>query len=256
MCIWSILIWSVNLHFTTVNYCCCLPPSSVVYKELFFWFNSLSHKVFPMPSRQHMSILCFQRATLQKFHFLKKWFYRFTCCFVKAIGIMTFAEFKEHTNPIFIDLKILKFHDIVWLQTAIFMHDFHHSDLPVVFNQFFLFVNKRHGYNTRSASRLNCSLPHVRTSYRKFSIKFVGAKVWNSLDEDLKISTKLFLKSNYLNPLLTHISLWTLLNFIESFKSEPRHRSDFHEGTPKYDNNNNVIINILDQIYASFKKLW
>ena len=41
--------------------------------------------------------------------------------------------------------------------------------------------------------------------------------------------------------------------FIESFKSEPRHRSDFHEGTPKYNNNNNVIINILDQIYASFK---
>ena len=46
------------------------------------------------------------------------------------------------------------------------------------------------------------------------------------------------------------------LNFIESFKSEPRHRSDFHEGTPRYNNNNNVIINILDQIYASFKKLW
>ena len=51
-------------------------------------------------------------------------------------------------------------------------------------------------------------------------------------------------------------TLFELLNFIESFKSEPRHRSDFHEGTPKYNNNNNVIINILDQIYASFKKLW
>ena len=50
-------------------------------------------------------------------------------------------------------------------------------------------------------------------------------------------------------------TFWTL-NFIEFFKSEPRHRSDFHEGTPKYNNNNNVIINILDQIYASFKKLW
>ena len=51
-------------------------------------------------------------------------------------------------------------------------------------------------------------------------------------------------------------TLFELLNFIESFKSEPRHQSDFHEGTPKYNNNNNVIINILDQIYASFKKLW
>lgn len=104
----------------------------------------------------------------------------------KAVRIMTFADFKEHTNPIFIDLKILKFHDLVWLQTAIFMHDFHHGNLPVVFNQFFLLVNKRHDYNTRSASKLNYSLPYVRTNYGKFNIKFVGAKVWNSLDEDLK----------------------------------------------------------------------
>ena len=62
------------------------------------------------------------------------------------------------------------------------MHDFHHSNLLVVFNQFFLLVSKRHGYNTRSASKL----PHVRTNYGKFSIKFVGAKVWHSIDEDLK----------------------------------------------------------------------
>ena len=39
---------------------------------------------------------------------------------------MTFTDFKEHANPILIDLKILKFHEIVWFQTAIFMHDFHH----------------------------------------------------------------------------------------------------------------------------------
>ena len=27
---------------------------------------------------------------------------------------------------------------------------------------------------------------YIRTNYGKFSIKFVGAYVWNSLDEDLK----------------------------------------------------------------------
>ena len=43
---------------------------------------------------------------------------------------------------------------------------------------------------------------------------------------------------------------------VEYFKSEPRHRSDFHEGTPRYNNNNNIIINILDQIYAIFLKFW
>ena len=79
---------------------------------------------------------------------------------------MTFTDFKEHTNPVFIDLKILKFYDLVWFQTAIFMHDFH---LPVVFNQYFILVNKSHNYNTRSASKLNYSLPyvHVRTKLWK-----------------------------------------------------------------------------------------
>ena len=56
------------------------------------------------------------------------------------------------------------------------MHDFHHSNLTVVFNQFLLLINKRHGYNTRLASNLNYSLPHVRTNYGKFGIKFVGVK--------------------------------------------------------------------------------
>ena len=42
-----------------------------------------------------------------------------------AICIITFADFKEHANPIFIYLKILKFPDIVLFQTVIFMHHFH-----------------------------------------------------------------------------------------------------------------------------------
>ena len=52
----------------------------------------------------------------------------------------------------------------------------------------------------------NLCIPHVRTNYGKFSIKFVGAKVWNSLDEDLKNLDKTPFKSNYFKPLLTHIS--------------------------------------------------
>ena len=81
-------------------------------------------------------------------------------------AIRTVADFKEYTNPIFIDLRMFKFHDIVWFQSAIFMHDFHHSNLPVVFNQFFLLVNKRHGYNTRSVSKLNYSLPHTNQLWK------------------------------------------------------------------------------------------
>ena len=42
-------------------------------------------------------------------------------------------------------------------------------------------------YNTRLSSRHTCAIPAVRTNYGIFSIKFIGAKIWNSLDQELKI---------------------------------------------------------------------
>ena len=48
----------------------------------------------------------------------------------KALRIITFSSFRrEHTNPIFADLYILKCHDIVQYQTLLFMHDFHYGNL-------------------------------------------------------------------------------------------------------------------------------
>ena len=91
---------------------------------------------------------------------------------MKNIPYQTFKTFGDQTR---------KFHDIVWFQTAIFMHDFHHSNLPVAFTQFFLPLNKYKGYNTRSASKLNCFLPHVRTNYGKFSIKLLVQKFGTAL---------------------------------------------------------------------------
>ena len=45
------------------------------------------------------------------------------------------------------------------------------------------------------------ALPKVRTNYGKFRIKFIGAKVWNALDADLKtLSFRTFkarLKENF-----------------------------------------------------------
>ena len=38
----------------------------------------------------------------------------------KAIRILTFSDYNEHTNPIFIKLKILKFHDVIYFHNAIF----------------------------------------------------------------------------------------------------------------------------------------
>ena len=105
----------------------------------------------------------------------------------RALRIITFADFRDPSNPLFIKLNILKFDDIVKFHTAIFMHDFHHGNLPDTFNSFFSLVNTRHNYNTRLASnKTNYSLPSARTNYGKFNIRFSSVKVWNSLNEGLR----------------------------------------------------------------------
>ena len=120
---------------------------------------------------------------------------------------MTFAEFKAHTNPIFIKLKILKTKELVEFQTVLFMHDYFSNNLPKPFNFFFSPVNQRHCYNTRLASRSTYTLPAPRTNYGKFNIKYSGSKLWNNLDEKFKcLSRENFkhkLKDHYLGLYLT-----------------------------------------------------
>ena len=98
----------------------------------------------------------------------------------------TFSKYHEHSSPIFKHLNIVKLPDLLFLNIAVFMHKFHNRRLPSVFDTFFFQVNKKHNYNTRSASSLSYTLPKVRTNYGIFNLRFNGLKVWNSISDDLK----------------------------------------------------------------------
>jgi hypothetical protein len=76
--------------------------------------------------------------------------------------------------------------DLVFYHNTIFMYDFHNDSLPETFNTFFFPVNQRRNYNTRLASRSSHSLPHIRTNYGKFNIRYSGVKVWNEIDDETK----------------------------------------------------------------------
>ena len=104
----------------------------------------------------------------------------------KAIRLISFSEFRANTSPLFAHLKILKFSDLIFLNNALLMYDFHENNLPSVFHDFFTPVSSVHKYNTRLASRDSYYISKVRTNYGKFNICFVGAKVWNSIDESFK----------------------------------------------------------------------
>ena len=60
----------------------------------------------------------------------------------KARRVMTFSKFDAHSSPLFNELKIIKFLDLVSLHITIFMHKFQNNNLPVVFNNYFTPVNQ------------------------------------------------------------------------------------------------------------------
>lgn len=104
----------------------------------------------------------------------------------KLIRIMTFSDYKAHTNPMFLKLKLLKLPELVHFYTGLFMYDPHMGNPPICFSSFFTQVKQKHNYNTRLASKCSFSLPKVRTNFGKFNIRYSGAKCWNSIDETLK----------------------------------------------------------------------
>ena len=115
----------------------------------------------------------------------------------KAMRIITFSRFDEHSSPLFKSLKIIKFLDLETFYLAIFMYKYHNQLLPPVFISFFTKITQIHSYNTRLAVKQSFYLSKARTDYGIFNIRFQGPSVWNSIDEDIKSSSlSLFKKKN------------------------------------------------------------
>ena len=105
----------------------------------------------------------------------------------KAIRIITFSSFTEHSSPLFKDLNIAKLSDIITLQLAVFMYKFHNQLLPSVFDAFFNPARNIHSHNTRLSCRMTYAIPKARTNYGILNIRFQGVKVWNDISDDIKL---------------------------------------------------------------------
>ena len=104
----------------------------------------------------------------------------------KAIRIMTFSKYDDHTSPLFKNLNILKFSDCTYYHNSLLHFKFHSNMLPTAFKEFFVLTSTRHKYNTRLASNSLYHIPPVRTNYGKFNIRFNVAIIWNNIDESFK----------------------------------------------------------------------
>ena len=107
----------------------------------------------------------------------------------RAVRIITFSNFDEHSSPLFYRLKILKFVDLVFLYNSLFMHDYHFNNLSPSFKGFFSQVSFVHDHNTRTASKNTYYIDQIRTNYGRFSLRFQFKAL--KLGSQLKINLKL-----------------------------------------------------------------
>ena len=89
-------------------------------------------------------------------------------------------------------------------QVSKFMHRFFKKALPKYFETFYTEFRFSNTHNTRSSSQ-RLMLPYYSTNRAQKSIKFQGAKLWNSLPNSMKqLSYRKFIKEH---------KRWTFQNY-------------------------------------------
>ena len=104
----------------------------------------------------------------------------------KAIRIMSFKPKNDPTNPLFRNLKIIKFKDILAYNNCISVHDQLNENLPRSFNKSFSTAPAQHNYNTRG-SRNNTIIKSITNAviYGLNSVKHRTASDWNAVIKDI-----------------------------------------------------------------------
>ena len=100
---------------------------------------------------------------------------------------------------------------------AWFMYEYYSNRLPLIFNGFFMSINKVYQYQTRLASKISYYLPKARTNYGKFNIRFSGVKVWNSIEDSLKSKSRTCFKILLKESLISNYWLVHWCTFIFQF---------------------------------------
>ena len=108
----------------------------------------------------------------------------------KCLRILTFSDFQSHSNPLFIQLGLIKVRDIIKSQQLKLVFDFFTNMLPTDINGLFVSDGAVHDHNNRHSQYL-LHIPEIHTTnYGNKSIKFHCPMVWNStVRQGIPIST-------------------------------------------------------------------
>ena len=83
---------------------------------------------------------------------------------------MNFVPFNAHTTPLFENCNILKFADIVNVQSCIFINKYFKKDYFLIFNENFKLVSTTYSYNTSLSRNVLLYVP----SYNSVRFEFIS----------------------------------------------------------------------------------
>ena len=81
-------------------------------------------------------------------------------------------------------VQLLNIYELNSYQIGLFMYSYTKGSLPSAFSNYFSSNNNIHKHYTRSSEQF--LLKFTRTNYGRFSIKYKGPMIWNSLPDVLK----------------------------------------------------------------------
>ena len=82
------------------------------------------------------------------------------------------------------------------------MHDVFNKQTPCNISNLFNCSNELHNYNTRFSSVGNYHIKYSRCNHLSKSFSRLGAKIWNSIPQELRKLSKFVFKKNLQNRLL------------------------------------------------------
>ena len=104
----------------------------------------------------------------------------------KALRITNFAPFNAHATPLSKNFNILKFVDIMNIESCIFKKNYFNKNSFSIFNENFKLISTMHSYNTRLFRNSLLFVPNYNSVRfgRKITI-YLTTLTWNYLQDKL-----------------------------------------------------------------------
>ena len=118
---------------------------------------------------------------------------------------MSFAHGREHVNPYYNLLGILKLENSYRLKVSLFTYKLKNdkSNTPAVLLNILTPASEIHSYNARYVANQNFFKPSVYTNYGMSTFKFSAIKIWESVPPEFKRFPYMLFKKRYKRFLLS-----------------------------------------------------